>query len=263
MKIDELFKGINLQKVIIDKIIPIIAEKEDEFNQYINDLIDFDKSEKTYEALCKIYDWNSFEMLSIYLLSCLKIYDKYQLLGINDDIFFDTMKCFTRFIDECYVKTGKYYFDRSWWTYRQVRMSEFRIGILEYEFDLENNVVSIHIPSDAKLNKDNIEKSIKNANEFINKYYKEYSNFKMVCDSWLLSPKLKLYLNDNSNILLFQSYFNIISFEEDDYGYIEWLFKENINFNIINFKEDTSLQRKVKKALLNGEKIGCAYGILK
>jgi len=263
MKIDELFKGINLQKVIIDKIIPIITEKEDEFNQYVNDLIDFDKSEKTYEALCKIYDWNSFEMLSIYLLSCLKIYDKYQLLGINDDIFFDTMKCFTRFIDECYVKTGKYYFDRSWWTYRQVRMSEFRIGILEYKFDLENNVVSIHIPSDAKLNKDNIEKSIKNANEFINKYYPEYSNFKMVCDSWLLSPKLKLYLNDNSNILLFQNYFNIISFEEDDYGYIEWLFKENINFNIINFKEDTSLQRKVKKALLNGEKIGCAYGILK
>ena len=85
----------------------------------------------------------------------------------------------------------------------------------------------------------------------------------MVCDSWLLSPKLKLYLNDNSNILLFQSYFNVISFKEDDYGYIEWLFKENINFNIINFKEDTSLQRKVKKALLNGEKIGCAYGILK
>ena len=52
-------------------------------------------------------------------------------------------------------------------------------------------------------------------------------------------------------------------FEEDDYGFIEWLFKENINFNVANFKEDTSLQRKVKKALLNGIKIGCAYGILK
>jgi len=247
MKIDELFKGINLQKVIIDKIIPIITEKEDEFNQYVNDLIDFDKSEKTYEALCKIYDWNSFEMLSIYLLSCLKIYDKYQLLGINDDIFFDTMKCFTRFIDECYVKTGKYYFDRSWWTYRQVRMSEFRIGILEYKFDLENNVVSIHIPSDAKLNKDNIEKSIKNANEFINKYYPEYSNFKMVCDSWLLSPKLKLYLNDNSNILLFKIILILLVLKKMIMDILSGYLKKTLILILLILKKIHHFKEKLKK----------------
>ena len=263
MKIEELFDGICLQKEIICKVMPLINEKKEELNKYIDNLIDLEKSIGTYEALCKIYDWNSFEILSIYLLSCLKVYEKYQLLGISDDIFFDTMKCFTRFIDECYIKTGKYYFDRSWWTYRQVRMSEFRIGILEYEFDLENNVISIHIPSDAKLTKDNIDVSLKDAKIFINTYFPEYSKFKMVCDSWLLSPNLKLYLEENSNILLFQSYFNITNFEEDDYGFIEWLFKENINFNVANFKEYTSLQRKVKKALLNGKKIGCAYGILK
>lgn len=263
MRLEELFKGICLQEEIIDKIIPIINEKKEEFNKYIDDIIDIDKSEKTYELLNDIYhDKDNLEVLSIYMLACLKVYDKYKEKGISDIIYFDTMKCFTRFIDECYVKTNKYYFDRSWWVYRQVRMSEFRIGILEYEFDLYEKSISIHIPSDAVLSKDNIEKSLNDAFDFINKYYKDYSKWKIICDSWLLSPNLKKYLNNDSNIILFQSYFNITRFNEDDDCFIEWLFKVNINHNYLSFKEDTSLQKKVKEALLKNEKIGSAFGYL-
>ena len=262
MDLIRLFEGINLQKEIIDKIIPIINEKENEFNQYIEELIDLNTSYHVYENVIKLYK-NDLEILALYLFACIKVYEKYKMIGISDEIFFDTMKCFTRFIDECYVKTNEYNFDRSWWTYRQIRMSEFRIGELEYELDFEENVISIHIPSDANLNKNSIEKSLKSAKEFFTEFYPLCSNWDMVCDSWLLSPKLKLYLSKDSNILLFQEYFNIVKFNENDYGFIEWLFKVNINHNYQSFKEDTSLQRKVKNALLNNEKIGCAFGYLK
>ena len=32
------------------------------------------------------------------------------------------MKCFTRFAKECKKKNGAYFFDRGWWTYRQISM---------------------------------------------------------------------------------------------------------------------------------------------
>ena len=154
------------------------------------------------------------------------------------------------------------YFDRDFWAHRQLSLKIFRIGELEYEF-MEDCTISIHIPSDAVLTKNNIEKSLKDLNEFIVKYYPNYKDKLMYCDSWLLSPELKKYLNNDSKILLFQSYFEIKEVNKEDKGFIGWLYQTNNKEDINALREDTSLQRKVKNALLNNENIGSAYGILK
>lgn len=72
-------------------------------------------------------------MLYCQLESARRVYEKYQVMGIGEKIFFDTMKCFPRFMDEYQAQNGSRYFDRSWWTYRQTSMRLFRIGALEYE----------------------------------------------------------------------------------------------------------------------------------
>ena len=47
----------------------------------------------------------------------------YRKQGIGEEIFVDTMRCFSRFIRECYEMSGRFAFDRGWWTWRQEDMS--------------------------------------------------------------------------------------------------------------------------------------------
>lgn len=264
MDIKELIAKLSLQEEVKEKVISLILNNSEEYSAYINDLINLDTSESTYQHLAEKYsnDVENYNILAIYLIAALKVYEKYQEMNISLEIFIDTMKCIKRFIDECKIVNGKYYFDRPWWVYRQLRMSLFRIGQLEYEFDFEKEIISIHIPSDAILSSKNIELSIEKAQEFINCYYPQYRNWEMFCRSWLLSPNLKKYLNDNSKILLFQSYFDIIDINEDDCSFLLWLFKVNGKPNYNDLMASTSLQIKVKEDLLKGEKIGSASGKL-
>ena len=255
---------ISLQPEVKEKVLKLINDNYDTYLNYVDLLNDVKKSEDTYNELSEKYseDIYNFNILSIYLLSAFKILDKYNEVGIDKSIFIDTMKCFSRFIDECYVKTGKYYFDRGFWTYRQTNMSLYRIGTLEYEFTTDNKV-SIHIPSDSLLTEEEIESSIRKFYQFLDEFYPEKKDCEVFCNSWILSPELSKYLNPNSKILLFQTYFKIVSFDPNPTDIFEWVFKCNNNCDINSLKEETSLQRNLKKALLAGKKIGTAYGKLK
>lgn len=79
--------------------------------------------------------------------------ENYQRQEIGEEIFVDTMRCFSRFIRECYEMSGRFAFDRGWWTWRQLCMSLFRLGDLECELCTGEGerVISLHIPSDADL----------------------------------------------------------------------------------------------------------------
>lgn len=74
------------------------------------------------------------------------------------------MKCFSRFVLENYKWTGKWSFDRDFWVLRQLSLSLFRIGELEFETcSIDDNiakkingnknekVIYVHIPSDVNF----------------------------------------------------------------------------------------------------------------
>ena len=266
MDIITLYKKINLQEEIIEKVNKFINNCN--IDKYKNDIINLTNKEtafSTYEKLSKLFasDTENIAILSIYLLSLLKTYDKYKQENIDDVIFVDTMKCFTRFIEECNVKNGKYYFDRAWWTYKQSSMIIFKIKELEYEFIDDEKIISIHIPSDAKLTKNNIIDSLNELKKFIKQHKKEYEESKIICDSWLLSIKLKDLLNKDSNILTFQSFFNIYKINEESDDCYEWIFKKSSKIDYKLLPEETSLQRKVKELMMKGQHLGSATGELK
>lgn len=264
MELLEFVKKIELQQSIIDRVILLIDKNKNEYEKYILDLIDYKKAEKTYEMLSKMYkeDTENFHILAIYLLACLKTYELYLKKGIDEKIFIDTMKCFKRFIDECEVKTKKVYFDRPWWTYRQVSMTLFRILQLEFELDYKTKCISIHVPSDAILTIDNVLDSINKAKEFFKKYYGDFKD-EYYISSWLLSPKLKKHLKENSNIIKFQNLFELINVDENDNSVLQWVFHINETENYTLLKEDTSLQKSIKKDLINGYKVGSGFAKLK
>ena len=141
-------------------------------------------------------------------------------------IWLDTMKCYPRFIAEHRRSYGRDGFDRGEWTVRQAGCRLFRIGELEYELAEENGgkVVSLHIPSDARLEPDLLNDSLRQAKEFLEQYYPEWKDLPFVCESWLLSPVLKNLLPPGSRIRRFQDAFDLVREEPDDMAALEWVF---------------------------------------
>ena len=266
MNLKILCEKIKLQKEMVDKIEEFLSSFD--VTEITNDIDAFLNEETAYITYEKLHERFKDEkdntaILVCYLLACLKVYDDYKLNGIKEEIFIDTMACFSRFIEECKEKTGVYDFDRAWWTHKQVSQVIYRIGELEYEFISKEKHISIHIPSDALLTKEKLEESFKLLFEFIKNHKKEYIGKQVKCDTWLLSIKLKELLSENSKILNFQNCFDIIKVDEMNDGCFVWVFKQNYHQNYKLLPENTSLQKKIKNIMINNGHLGSATGILK
>ena len=251
---------------------PLVKDRVDSF------IKDFDfKTVDTYQAGYLVYenmkeslaktrailgeDADGIKILACMLKAAADAYEAYREKKIPDDIYFSTMKCFSRFIDETYKMTGKFCFDRYWWTTRQVGCHLFRIGELEYEIrpSEENVVIELHIPSDANFTPVSVEESLHSARDFFAKYYPSLSEAEYRCHSWLLDGQLQSMLGQNSNIIHFQNRFEIFDEGETDTEFIEWLYNTK-SMDYSSLPENTSLQRNVKKHLLAGGVIRNAYG---
>lgn len=99
-------------------------------------------------------DDDGFGELAAQLQCALKTRETYRF---SEEIFVETMKCFTRFVTEHLESYGRYGFDRGFWTVRQLSGVLFRIGELEYE--IREDAIHLHIPSDAVLEPERLRRS--------------------------------------------------------------------------------------------------------
>lgn len=199
------------------------------------------------------------------MLRCaLKAKMRYEQLGISGEIYVDTMGAFSRFVREHMESYGCYGFDRGFWTTRQVSAKLFRIGQLEYELTCRDGepAVSLHIPTDADLRPEVLVPSIREGLAEFFQLFPDYADKKVFCHSWLLSPLLKDFLPDNSNILRFQELFDITPDETPAKDVLLWVFK-NPRLPKEDYPENTSLQRKLKRFFLDGGQFMEAMGYLR
>lgn len=187
--------------------------------------------------------------------------------NLPEDIFIATMGCFSRFVNEYHVSYNNYGYDRAFWTTRQACAKLFRIGELEYEFADEDPLsIHLHIPSDAKLDSALLNDSVQSARIFMEKYYPTRSKDSISLESWLLSPALNDLLPSGSRILAFQAAFDITGYIPDTKDCLEWVFHIPGSYlddvSLKDLPEDTTLQRNMKKFLLDGEQVGNGEGIL-
>lgn len=266
MTIKEVCEKIQLQSELTEKICAF-ADNFD-FESIRPQLEKLKRIETGMKALTELRELLKTDPGEIKILACnLKCaaeqYENYMKKGISDEIFTETMKCFSRFARECFVRTGEYAFDRAFWTTRQIAMVLFRIGELEFELNIEEgeHVINVHIPSDADISDENCEDSIARARDFMKEFYPEYDGVEYLCDSWLLAPVLKEFLKESSKIIRFQNRFEIYKEDLEDTGFTEWLYHTR-EYRPEEFAEDTSLQRSIKAYVLNGGKVGCGYGKL-
>lgn len=225
-------------------------------------LTDIRTAEAGYHALNEALKKDEMDMLACQIWVAAKTRECWLEKGISDRIFLDTMGCYRRFLGEAVKKTGRLYFDRGWWTYRQLSMVLFRVGQLEYELSGDGKSISVHIPSDAYIAPAEVDASIAQARKFLKEVFPAYAECPMTCDSWLLSPELAKVLPEDSRILAFQRRFRIQEFHPDAMDCLEWLFSAAENAPLEQLPEETSLQRKVKHILLSGGRIGVALGVM-
>lgn len=245
----EFLERINMTQEVTDKLVRMAGEPEEPLDLRANEPehgLDelFQQTMAAYEARKK-EPWNR----------------------ISEEIYIETMKCFSRFVREHKVSYGVYGFDRGFWTPHQIEGKLFRIGELEYQIDDEEKVISIHIPSDADLSDDLVDASYAEQKQFFAENFPETAGWPGMCESWLLSPALKELLPSDSRILAFAARFEITQTNPDATDYLEWVYKlasgQQKSAELENLREDTSLQRRMKDFLRAGGKVGIAWGFWK
>lgn len=265
MNNNELYKLLALPEEVTDRLNAYAKNRKSTFHISIHDLKeDSELMQKLDQRIRSEIgaDEDGIGTLWEELSIAVQSYEEYQKKGIPENIFTDTMKFCTRFLLEYYKLHSCYRFVWGWWFPRQLSLREFRIGTLEYEYNSEQKRIYIHIPSDANLSCQSVSESLSQFRDFCRQYYPEWEGLEMWCESWMLSPALYNVLNDTSHILAFQKLFEVTETDYESMAVLDWVFP---GYNKISeeLPEDTSLQRNMKRYLLEGKKIGWAEGRLR
>lgn len=211
-----------------------------------------------------------------YLYFCDAAEKKYKEKNIGCDIFLNTMADIKIWTDVWSDIKNELYLGEIHWLARHMSFKIFKLGRLQFcmghsEYDIPeknifkgDNVVEIHIPDDGRpLKYDECVKSIETAKAFFAEYFPEFEYEYFACHSWLLDKSLAEILSENSNILKFQSLFDIVCNEEAD-DIIGFTFKWKMTrFQLRNAQPTSSLTKKVKERIMGGGTFYVGLGIIK
>lgn len=144
----------------------------------------------------------------------------------------------------------------------KILSEKFNLNGYEKILDDGDYVITMHIPGNDKLTKETIENSLKNAIPILKKVFGKYNPKKIVCTSWLLSPQLREFLKPESNILRFQSYYDIIGWYPNDNSFYEHVFCSPI-VPPHQLVPTNNFQKSVLDIYLKGGRLHDGFGILK
>ena len=220
------------------------------------------------------------------------VYDKYKKKNIGDEVFYDTMTDIKIWIDDHKARTGEDGLFELHWIMHHMNMSIFKIGRLQYQkciwyfkpvktkdgvkLNFGDKILNMHIPRGEKLDYDECVKSVDMAKEFFKEYFPEFPNNKYMCFSWLLYPGNKNFMPENSNILKFQSMYEIVVEKEEPQPPYLWLYGVKLkNADLMKNKKETgsygfidqlpqksSLQKSTVEYIKNGGTLGEGIGVI-
>ncbi|MBR2953397.1 MAG: DUF5596 domain-containing protein [Clostridia bacterium] len=280
----EIFLNIHPSEDLANKVEKYIKENKKKIKFFL-----FICNKKHWEVTLKQEPMMKLSLVYAFLPT---IYDKYKAKKISDEIFYDTMTDIKIWIDDHKARTGEDGLFELNWIMHHMNMSIFKIGRLQYQkciwyfkpaktrdgvkLDFGDKILNMHIPRGAKLDYDECVKSVDMAQEFFKEYFPEFPDNKYMCFSWLLYPGNKNFMPADSNILKFQSMFEIVVEKEDPQPTYLWLYgqkfkvsdlmknkKETGNYGFIDkLPQKTSLQKSTVEYIKKGGKFGEGIGVI-
>lgn len=195
-----------------------------------------------------------------FLYFCEALEQRYNEKGIDRQILLDTLHDIVRWT--ALWSQGKpepELFELPWLA-RHLQMRLFQLGRLQ--FCLADGEIEIHIPAGTPLREEECIASIARALDFFDRYFPECSYDRFSCHSWLLDKTLAELLPADSNILKFQSLFEMESAEPND-AILRYVFGWNIDRYTLPFTAAPSgFAQRVKKRALQGGEFYAARGII-
>lgn len=112
--------------------------------------------------------------------------------------------------------------------------------------------LSLHIPKKADISPENMEKAVASARQIVKERYPEHTGLYVFGSSWILDPKLKELLGDQSKISKLINMFKLYPQKCAGTGVFGYVFPKNYE-SLESLPEDTSLQRKLKQHYMDGK----------
>lgn len=124
-----------------------------------------------------------------------------------------------------------------------------------------DGMISIHIPHGARFDAQTVDESINRTQRILKECYPEYDYKTFFCGSWLLDPQLCDILKPESNIVGFCKRFKPLAIADAGTCVFSFVFgKPNMDFEIADLPETTSLERAIKNHYLGGKAIYEYFG---
>lgn len=228
-----------------------------------------DTAIETYDLKCQ----DGVKNLLSVLYMCEKVESEYNKLGIPEEILIDTLKDLVTWCNIHTQLAGKLALGELEWLKRHLSLVIFKVGRLQFskgesvhtvpekDYFEGDAVMEIHIPEGEKLTKSACIESVEAGKDFFAKYFPDYKYKFINCHSWLLDSNLKKYLKGDSNILDFQSLFDIV-LEHDSFAVLRYVFKWGTTVDNLSGQEpSSSFAKRIKEATLSGEVFHEAVGL--
>lgn len=174
---------------------------------------------------------------------------QYGMFGVPQKIYREWLRIIV--LGKLYSLNGRFKFE--------IRNSDCEGEVCGRKVRIGDPVISVHIPSGFKLEKEEFEASIADARTFFEKYF-GMKDVIFRCCSWLMHPWLQDALPEGSRILDFQNSFTILKSEADLEEVMFWVFRGYNAEDISALPADTSLRRACIENLKNNVPMGLGYG---
>ena len=209
---------------------------------------------------------NHIVRLAVILCCAVEARERYRSAGIADSIFLDTMSDIKIWCEN----NGNKGLKNSGWLKNHVSLELFRLGRLQFQiypcknktllygklpFGYGEKLIYVHIPQGERLAREKCIDSFCMADEFFRRHFPDYSYKWYFCESWLLFDGNSDFMAQDSNILAFASLFEHCYSVKVDEQAIERIFGKRRLIKK-HYPEDTSLQKRAKKYMLDGNRMG-------
>lgn len=252
----------------------------DEFNCHRNNLDQ--KLLNKLTVLGTIRGYKYYTVHFVFLL-CLTetLKSRYELIGIDEKIYYDTMADLRYKLMECIECKGvPGTFVASWFN-GFFRLERFAYGRFQFEVSrFDNNglpytmdcgkvinpgdiYIGFHIPSSGVPLTDDVR---------LSSYKEAYKHVKHLfpdgvvifgCGSWLLYPKHREFLPETMNILRFMDDFDLVDWDEHGDFHDCWrIFGKDAKLPADKLPQNTKLKKAYAQWLIDGNKAGSGFGLI-
>jgi len=123
--------------------------------------------------------------------------------------------------------------------------------------------LSIHIPDGTDISREATMKACRESIKIFHERFPEYNGTDLIfCATWLLNPKLKQLLGEQSRIVQFADCFVTYPIQDPNATAVFAFVFGGKPDDLITLPEDTSLRRKLKKLFLDGDHLHAYSGVI-